>query len=512
VSLGLVVLLRIIIPDDVEPKTYTAELILQTTDEIITIPIILEITKKIQEKIVDIKIQPLQRTLQPGDTLTIQTDIFNLGIKQPLEITLTIELVDSEGTIIFSTDQNLSVDTATTTTHTIPLPQDLQAGTYTVIGRATYLREGIEQQTESVAEIEVQKTALELLKTFMFKKYGIVRIWQILMLIPILILSTYAYHEYKKAARKRRRYNFLIEYGSLPKRGTNTAHVGNIAETRIKAHIDLNKLQTHTIVAGATGSGKTVAAQTIVEEALRKNIAVIVFDPTAQWTGFLRKCKDKEMLAKYSKYGLKNKDAKAFQGNIKQITDPLELIDLQKIMQPGKINILALNKLEPKETDTFIANSVSALFKANLQESKELKVLLVYDEVHRLLNKFGGSGEGLIQIERAARECRKWGIGILLISQVLSDFVGEIKANIATQIQLRTSDDDDLDRIKTKYGDEFVKSVVKSAVGTGMLENAEYNKGRAYFISFRPLLHSTTRLPDKELEQYNQFNNEVACS
>jgi len=277
--------LRIIVPDDAEPKTYTAELTLETADEKITIPIILEITKKLPEKIVDIKIQPLQRTLQPGDILTIQTDIFNLGIKQPLEITLTIELVDSEGTIIFSTDQNLSVKTATTTTHTIPLPKDLQTGTYTVIGRATYLHAGVEQHIESVAEIEVQKTVLEILRVFMFKKYGIVRIWQILMLIPILILSTYAYLEYKKAARKRRRYNFLIEYGTLPKRGTNTAHVGNIAETRIKAHIDLNKLQTHTIIAGATGSGKTVAAQTIIEEALNKNIAVIVFDPTAQWTG-----------------------------------------------------------------------------------------------------------------------------------------------------------------------------------------------------------------------------------
>ena len=30
----------------------------------------------------------------------------------------------------------------------------------------------------------------------------------------------------------------------------------------------------------------------------------------------------------------------------------------------------------------------------NLDECRELRLLLVYDEVHRLLPRFGGSGEG----------------------------------------------------------------------------------------------------------------------
>ena len=36
-----------------------------------------------------------------------------------------------------------------------------------------------------------------------------------------------------------------------------------------------------------------------------------------------------------------------------------------------------------------------------------------------------------------------------------------------------------------------------------MFQNAEYNRGRPYFINFRPILHSTRRLPDEELEKYD---------
>jgi hypothetical protein len=146
------------------------------------------------------------------------------------------------------------------------------------------------------------------------------------------------------------------------------------------------------------------------------------------------------------------------------------------------------------------------VFHSNFPEAQELKYLIVYDEVHRLLPKFGGSGEGFIQIERACREFRKWGIGVMLISQVLADFVGQIKANINTEIQMRTRDEGDLKRIETKYGKGLLRSLVKASVGTGMVENSAYNKGKPYFVSFRPILHSIRRLSDEELAKYNKYN------
>lgn len=42
-----------------------------------------------------------------------------------------------------------------------------------------------------------------------------------------------------------------------------------------------------------------------------------------------------------------------------------------------------------------------------------------------------------------------------------------------------------------------------------MVENSEYNEGRAYFVSFRPIKHNVTRLSDEELDKYNKFNDRI---
>jgi hypothetical protein len=184
-------------------------------------------------------------------------------------------------------------------------------------------------------------------------------------------------------------------------------------------------------------------------------------------------------------------------------------INFDKYINEKGIHIFVLNRLDPATIDEFVANTVRQIFTINLQEAAQLKCLLVYDEVHRLLSKFGGSGDGFTQIERGAREFRKWGLGLLLISQVLSDFAGTVKANISSEIQLRTKYEDDLERVKMKYGPEVLQGIVKADVGTGMFQNARYNRGRPYFIAFRPLLHCITRLNDSELDMYEQYSKQL---
>jgi len=117
----------------------------------------------------------------------------------------------------------------------------------------------------------------------------------------------------------------------------------------------------------------------------------------------LRKCSDKFMLSLYPNFGMKPTQARAFNGNVKQITNALELIDIRKYVRPGEIQILACNKLDPKDIDLFVANSIREVFHANFNENTELKLLLVYDEVHRLLPKFGGSGEGSCRLRELQR-------------------------------------------------------------------------------------------------------------
>ncbi|MEM7822597.1 MAG: hypothetical protein QXI23_03905, partial [Candidatus Aenigmatarchaeota archaeon] len=74
---------------------------------------------------------------------------------------------------------------------------------------------------------------------------------------------------------------------------------------------------------------------------------------------------------------------------------------------------------------------------------------------------------------------------------------------------MRTRYDDDLDRISRKYGKEIEVSITKAAVGTGMLVFSEYNRGRPYFITFRPILHQVSRLSDEELERYVEYDKRL---
>ena len=311
---------------------------------------------------------------------------------------------------------------------------------------------------------------------------------------------------YKKQQAKKKRYVSKLYLDQLPKPGARSLPIGKIAETSRQAYFDMDQLAMHTLIAGSTGGGKTVSAEVLVEEALIHGASVIVFDPTAQWTGFLRKNTDKKMFTIYPLYGMKPTDARSFSGNVRQIMNAREVVDIRKYMNPGEITCFAINRLDPEDIDIVVANTVRQVFKANLPDSQGLKLMVIFDEVHRLLPKFGGSGQGFLQIERAAREFRKWGVGLMLISQVLTDFASEVKANIATEIQMRTRDQGDLDRIKTKYGDYMLQSLLKAATGTGMIENPAYNKGDPFFVSFRPLMHNHAALSDEELESYNKYN------
>jgi len=98
---------------------------------------------------------------------------------------------------------------------------------------------------------------------------------------------------------------------------------------------------------------------------------------------------------------------------------------------------------------------------------------------------------------------------LVMISQVLQDFKGAIRAVIATEIQMRTKYEGDVKRIDTKYGWEFSASIPKLEVGSGMIQNAEYNDGKPWFIHFRPLLHSPFRLTDEEMDDYEKFGEEI---
>src|SRR3989339_721916 len=465
----------------------------------LVIPIIITIVeKKFPVEVLLSEIDLFNNIVQPGENLKYKLSLQNLLRDQSYKVSLKSVIKDSEGVVYNVEEYDSEIQNSLTLLKEINIPANVSEGEYVLEIEARYLN----LLSRSTASFIVSRPI------YLYSFFGI-PLWVMIMIISFLSFVSLNFLLYRKYEERKKRYRVEVDYATLPRPGEKVVKLGLVAESKHPAYYELERLTTHAIVAGATGMGKSISAQVIIEEALMNDIAVIVFDPTAQWSGMLRKCDDKKMMSFYSKFGLKESDARGFKGNVRQVINARQIIDINKHINPGQIQIFSLNKLDPKDIDFFIANVIRQVFKSDPKESPTLKVLVVFDEVHRLLSKFGGSGEGFLQIERACREFRKWGIGVMLISQVLNDFVGEIKANINTEVQTRTLEESDLERIKTKYGEGFLKSLVRAEVGVAMFQNAEYNRGRPYFINFRPILHSTRRLPDEELEKYNRYNDLV---
>jgi len=498
------VIVKIVAPKKIAPGNYEGNLVFNSGASQGKIPVTIRILSP-EGKLLDVKILPLTASVEPGKILRLQTELLNLGQTKRIDVQFGLSLIKVDtGEVVTRTEEAFAVETTINTIKNLTVPEKAIPGKYMVQAIAYY--SNIEQQfmqASSIAYVFVEYP-------FLKRKFLGIYVWIYLAVAFLFVSIDGILFVSKWVDKKRRRFKGPIEFNKLPPLSSSSIFIGKIAETGIRTFLDLNKLQMHTLVAGSTGSGKTIAAQDIVEGALSHNKSVIVFDPTAQWTGFFKPSDDKSMLNRYKYFDMSTKSVKGFNGTIKTIHDPYELINVRDYMErKGEITIFDISNLSPKDIDIVIASTMEQIFKSMPEESRELKTLIVYDEVHRLLPKFGGSGKGFVQLERGVREFRKWGIGLVLISQVLSDFIGEIKANIGTEIQMGTRYEGDLERINLRYGEEMLKSVVKEPIGTGMVVNAEYNSGRPYFVSFRPLLHSTSRLSVADLKKYEQYFEQI---
>jgi len=54
-----------------------------------------------------------------------------------------------------------------------------------------------------------------------------------------------------------------------------------------------------------------------------------------------------------------------------------------------------------------------------------------------------------------------------------------------------------------------VRSVSRAPIGFGMVVNPDYNRGRPYYVNFRPILHSPFRLSPEELDKYYAADDRI---
>jgi len=490
------------------PGVYNGDIIVKSGGITQKISVILRVEYE-REKLLDIKVEAITKEVLAGQNLKYQVTLYNLGLTKSVDVFINYTVKSVETDKIITVDkETMAIETTLSFMRMMAIPEKTEPGLYTIEAVAWYEN----KSASSVASFSVVSTPW--IFSFLLMIFTNWITYVILFVaIPCFYLGWKTYEKWKVTKKVRARYIRPININKLPTKGL---WLGKVAETNTNAFFDESKLTTHMIIAGGTGSGKTVAGMDIAEECLKKGISVIVFDPTAQWTGFIRSSKDKSMQSLYTKFGIKPEESRGFKGTIVQVKDPFLKVEVEKYIKEGEITIFVLNKLTPDQLDYFIRKTVDYMFTVPWPESRQLKTLFVFDEIHRLLPKYAkqtgislGGGEGYLAIERACREFRKWGLGLIMISQVLLDFRGAIRAVIATEAQLRTKYEGDIERIKTKYGWEYSTAIPKLEVGTGMIQNPEYNDGKPWFIRFRPLLHDSFRLTEEELNMYEDYMKEI---
>jgi uncharacterized membrane protein len=475
-----------------------------------SIPVNIDVVSA-ENRLLDVSLEPTVDNFRPGKTARLKLSFSNQGFSRAVDAETTVSIVDiTDDETVAKETHTYAVQTTLDKVVSLDIPKDTDLGTYEARASVEYSNIPGNRSATAVGQVEVERPFWQQ------QTLGLANIYWlgiILLLIAAGSGGGYWYYRKKKLEAKKSRFEEQVDNDAIPSEEGRTAFVGELSEIGTRAFIDLNDLMTHCLTAGATGAGKSVAAQVIVEEALEQGVNVIVLDPTGQWSGYLDENKDDEFFAFYEDFGMKEGDARSYEGNIRAVDADQDTIDITEVLRPegdeGSIHVFSMHKLENAELEEYLSDTIQQIFDYNPEEKDELKSLIVYDEAHRVLEKFGGTGRGVKMLERGAREFRKWGTGMLMISQVIDDFPEEVRANIGTQIQMRTEYEGDLDRIERKYGNNITQGVTKADTGTGMLQNSSYNHGRPYFVDFRPVKHSPERLSDEELDKFEKYNRRV---
>ncbi|PSG99792.1 MAG: hypothetical protein BRC28_02860 [Nanohaloarchaea archaeon SW_4_43_9] len=475
-----------------------------------SLPFNIEIVSS-ENRLLDVSVEPTVESFKPGEAARLKLSFSNQGFSRAVDAETTIEIEDIvENETIARTTDTFAVQTTLDRVVELQIPEDADIGTYEARADVEYSNVPGNRSATAVNQVDIKRPFLERKTLYLTNQTWLIIIF---LLIAGGSGGGYWYYRKKKLEAKRKRFEEQVDNDAIPSDTGRSAFIGQLSEIGTRSFLNLDDLMTHCLTAGATGAGKSVAAQVIVEEALEQGVNVIVLDPTGQWSGYLDENENDEFFAFYSDFGMKEGDARSYEGNIRAVDADQDTIDITDIMRPegdeGSIHVFSMHKLENAELEQYLSDTIQQIFDYNPEEKDSLKTLVVYDEAHRVLEKFGGTGRGVKMLERGAREFRKWGTGMLMISQVIEDFPEEVRANIGTQIQMRTEYEGDLDRIERKYGNNITQGVTKADTGTGMLQNSSYNHGRPYFVDFRPVKHSPERLSDEELDKFEKYNRRV---
>ncbi|MFH0962033.1 MAG: DUF87 domain-containing protein, partial [archaeon] len=238
-----------------------------------------ETSPSLGQRIFQIEINAITKEVQPGEPFRIYTKLsFNTGTKISSQYRLTYVIWDGQNSsnMIFNESKDGVLLYRETFNEVFYMPRNTTTGPYVI--EASLFSPEYNSTVTSADYFRVERPffLFSILYTLVDNPLAYVIY---LVIAPLIFLGYKGYHKLKDYLKKKQKY-VATDASKLPKAGARSIWLGKVAETTFNAYYDIDKIQTHMVAAGGTGSGKSVSMQVIVEELLLKNIPVIVIDPT----------------------------------------------------------------------------------------------------------------------------------------------------------------------------------------------------------------------------------------
>jgi hypothetical protein len=263
----------------------------------------------------------------------------------------------------------------------------------------------------------------------------------------------------------------------------------------------------HSYISGTTGSGKSYLARAIVEEASRfKELNILILDPRNQFVGLLVPEDRPQIIQQYADFEMNTGEARGFAFNYFAPGLPFTVPIPEKLssLAAGR-SIVSFKGMDDQHRCSLASRILDAVFEEiSAQESERPRLLILVDEAQLLTRKRvnesakTAAAESERALDRIAREARKYGGMLVLISQSIRDFSYELAAlrqMTNTKVFLRNSDRE-IEYASDIIGDGRV--LVQLPTGVGIIHNANWGTHR---IRVRPPYSKVYELREAEIRQ-----------
>ncbi len=185
---------------------------------------------------------------------------------------------------------------------------------------------------------------------------------------------------------------------------------------------------------------------------------------------------------------------------------------IQLLLQKGKVTILDMRGVPPEHQDLIVSRICSELFE--LRKLNEIPAgMIVIEEAHNFIPERGFGKTVSTQILRTiASEGRKFGLGLMVISQRPARVDKNVISQCNTQIILRVTNPNDINAIKKGVEgltSEMVDEIRRLPPGTAMVVSPELEKPIIVEIRVRKSKHGGTAVnvvESKKKEKIKIFN------